>query len=472
MARSRTWTAVVAVVCALSLTVGAAACSSDSSSSGGGGDTTGVTDTTIKIGVAVSDLDGLRAAGMSLAPALTTQNLSKRVTSYFDIWNAAGGINGRQVEAVVMTWDPVKPATAQKVCDDATINTPVFAFMNTNGMGAKYIECIAAAGVPTFFGDVAPQSAHDTGWLTSISPSAEVNASAGVNAAIKSGQIPKGAAVGILSGNGPEHVAATAAAKTALEANGNKITVAQINTLQGDPGIQNTESAAAVNTFKAAGITNAVIALQFTASGGFWDNAGGNNWQFTFLDVASSMCTAYGAKSLKPSAVGGTCYTVFGDSTTSDGKLRPETDFEKECRAAFDKISVNDFGGAKSYPGVPSGETRTLPDGTKVSSDSPPNECTLSNVVKLGLEKAGKNLSRESFMKAVRGLGDLPVALGSDGKGSQAPGKTYIATLIHGDKLTAAPTGTAKNANGTYNNCPVDIQCWVPVDATWYAIAS
>ncbi|MEI7623967.1 MAG: ABC transporter substrate-binding protein [Actinomycetes bacterium] len=470
MARSRTWTTVVAVVCALSLTVGVAACSSDSSSSGGGGDTTGVTATTVKIGVAVSDLDGLRAAGISLAPALTTTNLSKRVTSFFDDWNAAGGINGRQVEAVVMTWDPVKPATAQKVCDDATINTPVFAFMNTNGMGAKYIECIAAAGVPTFFGDVAPQSAHDTGWLTSISPSAELNASAGVNAAIKSGQIAKGAPVGVLSGNGPEHVAAVAAAKTALEANGNKITVAQINTLQGDPGIQNTESAAAVNTFKAAGITNAVIALQFTASGGFWDNAGGNNWQFTFLDVASSMCTAYGAKSLKPSAVGGICFTVFGDSTTSDGKIRPETDFEKACRAQFDKISVNDFGGVKSYVGVPSGETRTLPDGTKVSSDAPPNECTLSNVVKLGLEKAGKNLTRESFMKAVRGLGDLPVALGSNGKGSQAPGKTYIATLTHGDKLTAAPTGTAKNANGTYNNCPVDIQCWVPVDATWYPI--
>jgi len=469
MARSRTWTAAIAVVCAFTLL--AAACSSgDSDSSGGGGDTTGVTDTAIRIAVAVSDLDGLRAAGIALAPALTTTNLSKRVTSYFDEWNAAGGINGRKIEAVVMTWDPVKPATAQKVCDDATINTPVFAFMNTNGMGAKYIECIAKAGVPVLFGDNAPQSAHDTGWLTSISPSAETNASAGVAAAIKAGQIAKGAAVGILSGNGPEHVAAVSAAKTILEANGNKVTVAQINTLQGDPGIQNTESAAAVNTFKAAGLANVVIALQFTASGGFWDNAAGNGWKFTFLDVASSMCTAYGAKSLKPSAVGGICYTIFGDSTSSDGKLRAETDFEKECRAHFDKISANDFGGVKSTPGIPSGETRTMPDGTKASSDAPPNECTLSNVLKLSLEKAGKKLTRESFMKAMRGLGSLPVALGSDGKGSQATGKTYIADFIHGDKLTAAPTGTAKNANGTYNNCPADIQCWVPVDAVWYPI--
>ena len=476
MRSARGWRAVAALVCALALTATAAACSSGGSSSGGGkdtgsnGDTTGISGNTIKFGIAVSDLDGLRAAGISLAPALTTQNLSKRISSYFDDWNNAGGINGYKIEPVVMVWDPVKPATAQKVCDDATINNPVFAFINPNGMGAKYIECIAAAGVPTFFGDVAPQSAHDTGWLTSISPSAEVNATSGVNAAIQAGQIPKGAKVGILAGNGPEHVAATASAKAALEKNGNAVTTVAINTLQGDPGIQNTESAAAVNTFKSAGVSNVVVALQFTASGGFWDNAAGNNWQFTFLDVASSMCTAYGAKSLKPSAVGGICYTVFGDSTTSDGKLRTETAFEKECRAHFDAISKNDFGGATSYPGVPSGETRTLPDGTKVSSDYPPNECTLVNVIKQALEKAGKNLDRGSFMKQVRSLGEVPIALASDGKGLSAPTQTYLATVTHGDKLTAAPTGTAKNANGTYNNCPVDIQCWVPVNSTWYPI--
>ena len=477
MARRRGLRALAAVVCALSLTAAAAACSSDSNSSGGGGsnngsngDTTGISGTVIKMGVAVSDLDGLRKSGFNLAPALTTQNLAKRITSYFDQWNAAGGINGYTIEPVIMVWDPVKPATAQKVCDDATINTPVFAFINASGMGAKYIECIAKAGVPTFFGEVAPQSAHDTGVFTSISPSAEVNASAGVSAAITAGQIAKGAAVGVLAGNGPEHIAAASAAKTALEANGNKVTTVNVNTLQGDTGIMSTESAAAVNTFKSANVANIVVALQFTSSTGFWDNAAGNNWNFTFLDVASSMCTAYGGKSLKPSAVGGTCYTIFGDNVTSDGKLSPENDFEKECRAHFDKISTGDFGGATSYPGVPSGETRTLPDGSKVSSDYAPNECTLTNLIKAALEKAGKNLDRGSFMKAVRTVGEVPIALASDGKGNATEDRTYIATATHGVKLTAAPTGTAKNATGTYNGCPVDIQCWVPVGSTWYPI--
>ena len=478
MGRKRGLRAIAALVCVLALTATAAACSSGSSSTGGGsskdsgsnGDTTGISGQTIKFGVAVSDLDGLRASGFNLAPALTTQNLSKRITSYFDDWNAAGGINGYKVEPVILVWDPVKPATAQKVCDDATINNPVFAFINASGMGAKYVECVAKAGVPTFFGEVAPQSAHDTGFFTSISPSAELNASSGVKAAIEAGQIPKGNAVGILAGNGPEHVAATAAAKAALEANGNKVTAVSVNTLQGDTGIMSTESAAAVNTFKSANVTNIVVALQFTSSTGFWDNAAGNNWNFTFLDVASSMCTAYGAKSLKPSAVGGTCYTIFGDNVTSDGKLSPESTFEKECRAHFDKISTADFGGAPSYQGVPSGETRTLPDGTKVSSDYAPNECTLTNLIKLALEKAGKNLDRGSFMKAVRTVGEVPIALGSDGKGNATEDRTFIGTVTHGVKLTAAPTGTAKNATGTYNGCPVDIQCWVPVGSTWYPI--
>ena len=479
MRRGRGWKALVALLCALTLTATAAACSSDSSSGGGGGssnngsngDTTGIDGKVVTVGVAVADLDGLRAAGMQLAAGLTTGNLSKRITAYFDTWNAAGGINGYTFKPEVLVWDPVKPATQQKVCDDATINKPIFAFINASGMGAKYVECIAKAGVPVYFGEVAPQSAHDTGVLTSISPSAEVNATSGVKAAIESGQIPKGAKVGILAGNGPEHVAASAAAKSALEANGNTVTAVAINTLQGDPGIQNTESAAAVNTFKSAGVTNVVVALQFTASGGFWDNAGGNNWQFTFLDVASSMCTAYGAKSLKPSAVGGTCYTVFGDDVTSSGSLVTETDFEKECRSFWDKTFAATFGGAPSYLGVPSGETRTLPDGTKVSSDYGPNECTLMNLFKKAVEKAGSNLDRGSFLKATRTVGPVPIAKGSNGKGDAVEANTYIGTVTHPVKLTAATTGTAKNATGTYNGCAVDIQCWVPVGTTWYPLS-
>lgn len=457
------------LVCSLALL--ATACSSGSSSGGGGSSketSPGVTETEIKIGVAVSDLDGLRASGISLAPALTTGNLSKRITSYFDEWNAAGGIQGRKVVPVVITWDPVKPATQEKVCADATINNELLAFVNANGMGAKYIQCISDAGVPVFFGDTAPLAAYANDTLTTIAAPVEIMASAGTQGAIDAGTITKTTKVGILNGNGPEHIASTAAVKKVLAKAGvpdSNITSVNVNTLVGDPAVASSEAAAAVNTFKAAGVTNVLVGLQFTSSGGFWDNITPTTFTLTVLDTASSNCTQYGASRVKPSAVGATCFTVFGDSVTKDGKLREENAFEKDCRAKFDALSAktNDYP-SKSYPGVPSGDTIKLADGTVLSSDYPPNECTFMVVLKRAFDAIGnKALNRESLMKAVRNLGSVDVALASDGKGSQAPGKVYLSDYIHGDKLTAATKDTPRNADGTFNGCPTPTNCFIPV---------
>ena len=74
----------------------------------------GVTEDTIKIGVIVSDLQGLIDIGYPLPAALDTDHLSERFTKYFDEWNAAGGINGRMIEGVQITWDPLSPATMEQ----------------------------------------------------------------------------------------------------------------------------------------------------------------------------------------------------------------------------------------------------------------------------------------------------------------------------------------------------------------------
>ena len=464
-------TAVAALVCTLALVLAACSSSSDSNSNA---TSPGVTADTIKIGLAVSDLDGLRASGISLAPALTTTNLAKRITSYFDEWNAAGGINGRKIEPVVLVWDPVKPATQEKTCADATINNELLLFINANGMGAKYIQCIVDGGVPVMFGDTAPLAAYASDMLTTIAAPVEIMASAGTQAAVDGGTITKTTKVGILNGNGPEHVASTAAVKKVLAKAGvpdSNITSVNVNTLVGDPAVASSEAAAAVNTFKAAGVTNVLVGLQFTSSGGFWDNITPTTFTLTILDTASSNCTQYGASRVKASAIGAICYTVFGDSVGNDGKLREENAFEKECRAKFDALSAktNDYP-TKSYPGVPSGDTIKLADGTVLSSDYPPNECTFMNMLKRAFDAIGKKtLNRETLMKAIRGLGSVDVALASNGKGSQAPGKVYVSDYIHGDKLTAATKDTPKNATGTFNGCPTPTNCFIPATA-WVKI--
>ena len=119
---------------------------------------------------------------------------------------------------------------------------------------------------------------------------------------------------------------------------------------------------------------------------------------------------------------------------------------------------------------MPSGETATLSDGKVVGSDYAPQECTLTNVLKLSIEKAGKSLTRDSLLKATFSLGDVPVALASNGQGSLSSGKPYIANSDHQVVFTVA--GDTAGANGLYNGCPTKTNCYVPSGTTWNTISN
>jgi hypothetical protein len=469
---SRRRGALVALLVAVGLL--AAACSS----SGDGGESSepaeptatdvGVTADTISIGVGVADLDGLRAAGLSLPPALTTENLSSRVTSYFDEWNAAGGINGRTVAPVVLTWDPTKPATQDQFCAQATVDNELFAVIVPTGLNNKTVDCLLNAGMLTYFGEFAAQASHDTNLLITLAPPVEVGAEAGARAVVEAKSVPEGATVGILAGNGPDAKAASAATKTVFEEAGYKVEVVEVNTLQGDVGAINQESGAAAGTFKAAGVTHVMMLLPFTNQTGFY-NAAGSDFTVTVLDTASANCTPFGASRTPAAAVGATCISAWDNSNTAAGAIRTDTEFEAACRAHFDEVFITDFPNG-SDPGVPSGQTITLPDGAVLSSDYDAFACTMTNVLKGSLEGAGVDLTRTSAYDAALALGEQPVALASDGKGTLAQGKTYLTDFVHSVKLTAASLETPKSASGTYNGCPAPVTCWVPTADTWYPV--
>jgi len=466
-------------VAALLMTLGlvAAACSSGD----GGGDESattqasertaseiGVTVDTIKIGVGVADLDGLRAAGISLPAGLTTANLSNRMISYFNEWNAAGGINGRMVEPVVLTWDPTKPPSQDQFCADATVDAELYAMVVTSGLNSRTVDCLLRAGMLFYFGDFATQAAHDTRQLVTIAPPVEIGARAGARAAVDGGTIPSGATVGVLAGNQPSEKAASEAAADVLREAGYRPFPVEVNTIQGDVGAINQESGAAAGTFRANGISNVLMLLNFTNQSGFFD-AAGTDFSVTVLDTASANCTPFGASRTPPGALGTTCITAFDNANTASGDLRSEIPFEKECRAHYDEAFAGKFP-TKSAPGVPSGQVIDLADGTKISSDYDAFACTLATIMKGSLTGAGVNPTRDSAYQAALALGDVPIALASDGKGTLAEGKTYAADFVHAVKLTAATVDTPKNAQGTYNGCPAPVNCWVPTSDKWFAI--
>ena len=106
----------------------------------GGGDTTGVTDTTIKIGV---------HAPVTGAAAIPQQSFERAVGVYFDSVNRAGGINGRKVE-VLFEDDGFDPNRARTECKKMAEQEKVFLLIG--GAGADQIDACAryasAAGVP------------------------------------------------------------------------------------------------------------------------------------------------------------------------------------------------------------------------------------------------------------------------------------------------------------------------------------
>ncbi len=105
-----------------------------------GGDSTGVTDTTIKIGV---------HAPVTGAAAIPQQSFERAVGVYFDYVNKQGGINGRKVE-VLFRDDGFDPNRARTECKRMAEQEKVFLLIG--GAGSDQIDACAryasAAGVP------------------------------------------------------------------------------------------------------------------------------------------------------------------------------------------------------------------------------------------------------------------------------------------------------------------------------------
>lgn len=430
----------------------------------------GVTETTISIGVAVADLEAVRAVMPGVVPeTLTTDHLFDRWKVFADDINEAGGINGRTIELVRLVWNPLDQTSFDALCAEATIDNELFALVNGTGLSSIARNCIYEAGVPILYGDVMTEAELATGLAISLVPPTEVMAAAGAKQWIENTDAAAGSTVGIMSNNTPGGTAAGDAAQAALEEAGFVVTRAELNSVSGDNAAINEEGAVAVGNFVAEGAVHVLVATPFTENTGFWTKAAEAELPFTLLDVSSSGCSPFGLSADRAAtAVGSSCTTAF-DHSTDGTAIRPDSEFEAACRANFDENFTEYYGGP-SNPGVPAGRQLTDTAGKVLNSDYTPQECSISNIIKLGLEAAGVNPTRASFIEAILNLGDVPLALIGGGTGTFAPGKPFAANAVHVVKVTAANAQTAPDANGLYNGCAAPVNCGV-ITSDWTPIA-
>ena len=108
--------------------------------SAAGGDTTGVTSSTIKIGV---------HAPVTGAAAIPQQSFERAVGAYFEYINRRGGFNGRKVQ-VIFEDDQFRPDVARAKCKEMAEQEKVFALIG--GAGSDQIDACAryaaSVGVP------------------------------------------------------------------------------------------------------------------------------------------------------------------------------------------------------------------------------------------------------------------------------------------------------------------------------------
>jgi hypothetical protein len=308
--------------------------------------------------------------------------------------------------------------------------------------------------------------------LFALPPPSDVAGTTTADVVAKQKLVPKTAKIGILSANDVGVKAAGDALEARLEKNGYDVAQkVEVNTLSADAALINRESAAAVETFRAAGVDTVFIGIQFTSSQGYFQEAARSQAGFEnfIVDDAASMCSIFAASRIPTEVAGTPCVTAFDTRAlaTKDG-VKEDTAFEAECREVFDAGM-----GVESQPGVPSGDVTA--NGTLYVEDMRPDYCTIMSLLVPAMKKAGKNPTWDKVAKNLEATKSAPAAYLSDGEGGFAKNKHYFANQVHVVTLNGATTSTPPDVNGLFNGCPAPVNCWVPqvVDGEeWFPVST
>lgn len=359
----------------------------------------GVTDTTIKVGVVLLDLTSVEPLGMGV-PNFSTEIQQAAFESLFDAVNAAGGVNGRQIEALYESRDTLAttgPHSDKAICLKLTEDEQVFAVI-----GFTYAAGTCAAlqhQVPVVAQKAALEQVYQDshGLLVTTDPSLERTARNWATTIVETG-LADGHKLGMLSvADGGEVELPANAAADELERLGHPLTVlAEL-----DPEGAVAEAVALIREMKSAGVDSVMLATDFAYALRFIALAEDQRYfpQYLTSDLgalARGGLLVNAGKSLD-GAIGFTANTkpAPGDEETPENRA---------CRENYNETT--------DAPDVPVGEGNAVVV-----------VCAVVDIFLQALAGAGDEPSPRSFVESVEALGTvdgLPVVL----PGVFGPGKT------------------------------------------------
>jgi hypothetical protein len=246
---------------------------------GAGGSARGVTNTTIKIGVAYSDLTALRALG----PEYDNGDVPKQWDALLDGWHKSGAlpVNGRDIQFVYRSYNVLNLADQRAACSSLIQDSGSFAVV-----GVAYFavgsDCVARQyHTPMLTSDGPGADVYQLGWpyLFSIDESADRTLANMLLWADSRGAL-RGKKIGIYyAEDGLEPQLVDRAVRPTLARLGYKLAAeatTSANDTNGGP-----EDAVAVQRFRAA---NVDLAILLTSKTGFLQAANAQAYRPTFID--------------------------------------------------------------------------------------------------------------------------------------------------------------------------------------------
>jgi hypothetical protein len=418
----------------------------------------GVDKDSIDIVVIVPDLDTLKAKGINVGDQ-STADFTKRFSSFTDDF---GPINGRTVNVIQVGWDPLDATSFDKACTSATQDNKPLVVINGSGFQTSSIPCVSVDNkTPYFSGDMVYAGLQKASGknLVSIALPAEVAATGAVDLINKTKAIPKTAKIGILSSNVPSIQAASDTLEKQFEKRGWEVAkTVEINGLAADSGVLARETTAAASTFQAAGVDTVFIPQSWTSVSGFLGEADKTGYKpkLYAIDGQANTCTPFSASRANVLAAGAQCITAWdGRATPERDTIKPDSEFEAECREIYEKGSGKD-----TLPGSSSGPTTI--NGVTYASDISPQECMIANVLLPAIKKAGKNLTWDKVHANLMATTNTPAAYLSNGKGGFGKNKPYLAApVMHFTTMLGnTPASQADAATGLFNGCALPTPCW------------
>jgi Periplasmic binding protein len=416
----------------------------------------GVTKSSINVVFPVVSLNSL-AGQEGFAQDAEFGEQTKAIRLFVTQINDTGGINGRKINPIIVSFDPTNEAAMRALCKDWTEGSPA-AFAVLDGIGDWTGDnelCITQEGHTPFIGGwTTVTDWTDLGspylWWTGADQGTILQAV--VNWGVSSGLIGTGIKVGVIAGNrASDQAALDDYLLPDLRKVGITPVVRSIDAYPDDTATTGAQTPLAIQQFRSAGITSIIPLVPINVLFPVLQAETAQQYfpKLLLSDYEESIETTLGLLQLYPKALNG----QEGLTTETLGGIdspRPESQggYDPGVRSCWVLWH-------KAYPQVPPGNMNDL-----IEEQGPVvGWCQVIDLFATAARNAGRDLNRRTFVTAMSKITDFPGTWTTDL--SFGPDKRYGPTQyqVVSLRLNSPPSPLCKSTPGR----PPAGTCWVPV---------